>query len=65
MKSLFLLLPGMILLLACDPDSGPAGEPEITKTVTGSFISTSNKFEQPMPEKRPYEVTVHGHTRVD
>jgi oligopeptidase B len=65
MKNQLLLLPVVILLLACQPDSGPDGQSKTVRTVPGSFNSTTNIVEQPMPEKRPHEITVHGHTRVD
>lgn len=50
MKVHFLLLASLACLLACKP---------ATESVTEA------QLEQPMPEKRPHEMTLHNHTRVD
>ncbi len=56
MKILFLIAISLSFLMACKP----ASENE-AKTQT----ETETRMVQPMPEKRPQELTLHGHTRVD
>jgi oligopeptidase B len=46
-----------VSLLACDPQS-KSDSPPLVNLVP-------NQAEEPMPEKRPHEMTLHGDTRVD
>ena len=50
MKFQILMIASLSCLVACKP----AAETE-----------TQTQAEQPMPEKRPHELTLHDHTRVD
>ena len=69
MKIYFLLLITTVFLLGCEPASEPVGdpvgqvEPESSNQKTANI--ESSPLEQPMPVKRPHEMTLHGHTRVD
>jgi len=65
MKVSFLLFISTVLLIACEPASGPVGQSEPDSKDQSTFNTESTLAEQPMPEKRPHEMTLHGHTRVD
>lgn len=55
----------LFLLIACKPGSehAPPAEPVTGNRV--SFSSPATTVTQPMPAKRPHEMTLHGHTRID
>lgn len=61
MRNYLLLLLCTAFLMACKP----ASEPVAQDLTNGSLPAPSNLVKQPMPEKRPHEMTLHGHTRVD
>jgi oligopeptidase B len=62
MRTQFLVLFSTVFLLACKP----ASEPVTTSSADQKPVNTASTFlEQPMPEQRPHEMTLHGHTRVD
>ena len=65
MKIHRLLIVGAVFLIACKPgsESTPQLSPELASQEPPTTESTP--LEQPMPEKRPHEMTLHGHTRVD
>lgn len=60
MRTQLICLSSVMILMACEP----AAEPPAT-TQQASVNAESTLLEQPMPEKRPHEMTLHGHTRVD
>ena len=55
MKIFLFLLVSMSCLVACKPASEISTPAEVTSAPVG----------EPMLEKRPHEMTLHGHTRVD
>src|SRR5210317_1534890 len=60
-----LVVLSMLFLIACKPAQEPiaqAGQP-IGKQ--SAINAPSINVSQPMPEKRPHEMKLHGHTRVD
>ena len=61
---LFLLL-SLAFLFACEPAVEPVAGPESQSNVPSAINNDPATLEQPMPEKRPHEMTLHGHTRVD
>lgn len=62
MRSRLLFLFCSVFLLACEP----ASDPIATRAADQKPESTASiLLEQPMPEQRPHEMTLHGHTRVD
>jgi len=64
MKIQFLFVLTMLFLAACEPASNPVAQTE-SGTESDPFNAPSTNVKQPMPEKRPHEMTLHGHTRVD
>jgi oligopeptidase B len=48
--------------MACEPAIDPVGQAQ-PQAADPKPVSTT--VEQPMPAKRPHEMTLHGHTRVD
>jgi len=65
MKILGLVLVSMALLLSCEPASRPAGQTKTVRPGKASIEPPTIATIQPMPDKRPYEMTLHGHTRID
>jgi len=65
MKILGIILFSTMFLFSCDRASTPAGQVEAAQPGQGSLESPPTKTDQPMPEKRPHEMTLHGHTRID
>ncbi len=65
MRIQLLLLVSSVFLLACEPVSDPVAQWEPKLTGHNPLNIASNLLEQPMPEKRPHEMTLHGHTRID
>lgn len=65
MKIHVLLLFSMLFLIACEPAPEPVGQTGQRTEDQDYFNSPSTNVNQPMPEKRPHEMTLHGHTRVD
>ena len=65
MKFHRLLLISSVFLVACEPVSEPEGLAESLNNDQEPNHSISINMEQPMPEQRPHEMTLHGHTRVD
>ena len=64
MRNYLFLLLSLAFLFACKPAVEPAAESESQADVA-VVTNEPAKLEQPMPEKRPHEMTLHGHTRVD
>ncbi len=62
---LLLLLVSAAFLIACEPASERIGQLDSQSKSLNSLNNESTHVEQPMPEKRPHEMTLHGHTRVD
>jgi len=60
-----LVLVSAVFLSACEPATEPVAQSGSNFANQNPLNTASNLVEQPMPEKRPYEMTVHGHTRVD
>ena len=65
MKNHLLLLAVSLFLVACEPATDPVSQAETPPADQGPVNDTTTSMEQPMPEKRPHEMTLHGHTRVD
>jgi oligopeptidase B len=65
MKSYLFLLVSTAFLMACEPASEPIGQSEPDVKDQSPLSNESTLMEQPMPAKRPHEMTLHGHTRVD
>jgi len=65
MKNLLLLTLGTLFLLACEPSSAPVGPAQAVRKDPGHFNFPTTTMSEPMPAKRPHEMTLHGHTRVD
>ena len=55
MKTSLLFLAGICCLVACKPATEISAPVEVTSAEVG----------EPMLEKRPHEMTLHGHTRND
>jgi len=63
MRSLYLVGAMTLLVLAgCQPSEPP---PAATANTTTESASQPSPMSEPMPEKRPHEMTLHGDTRVD
>lgn len=65
MRIYILLLVSVAFLMACEPASDPVGQDETNSKNHNTLNTELNHLEQPMPEKRPHEMTMHGHTRID
>jgi len=65
MKTHFLLFVSTVFLIACEPATETVGQVESQPEDQNTMNTESTLVEQPMPEKRPHEMTLHGHTRVD
>jgi len=65
MKILGLILATTMLLISCEPVSQPAGETGAAQPGQASIEPTTTMTNEPMPEKRPHEMTLHDHTRID
>ena len=65
MKTHILLIFSVIFLIACEPASESVSQSEPVNSDQDSPSFPSTNVNQPMPEKRPHEMTLHGHTRVD
>ena len=65
MKIHRLLLICSLFLVACEPVPEPEGLAESLNNAQEPHHSISINMEQPMPEQRPHEMTLHGDTRVD
>src|SRR5210317_288869 len=65
MKIQHMFIVSMLFLIACEPVAGPVDPSALKVTNPNPFHNPSNNVKQPMPEKRPHEMTLHGHTRVD
>jgi len=64
-KTHILLIFSVIFLIACEPASESVSQSEPVNSDQDSPSFPSTNVNQPMPEKRPHEMTLHGHTRVD
>ena len=62
MKTHFLIVASALLLLACEPASEPDSQVDNAISESKPVSDNSTSLEQPMPEKRPHEMTLHGHT---
>lgn len=65
MKTHLLLLVCTVFLMACKPQSESVEQSEPDAAAASAPITQSILAEQPVPEKRPHEMTLHGHTRND
>lgn len=65
MKIRSLIFACTLSLLACEPASKPAGNAGTAPAEQALTAPPTMTKNQPMPEKRPYEMTLHGITRVD
>jgi oligopeptidase B len=65
MRTHLLLLLSIAFLVACEPAVEPVAKSESLADAAPAETTDPINLEQPMPEKRPHEMTVHGHTRVD
>ena len=65
MKTHVLLIFSTMFLIACEPASESVSQSGPVKSDQDSPDSPSTNVNQPMPEKHPHEMTLHGHTRVD
>ena len=65
MKTHILLIFSTMFLIACEPAPESISQSGPVKSEQDSPDSPSTNVNQPMPEKRPHEMTLHGHTRVD
>ncbi len=65
MRIHFLLPLSILFLIACEPVSDPAGQTQAQASDPSPVDIASTTVEQPMPAKRPHEMTLHGHTRID
>jgi oligopeptidase B len=65
MKILGLVFVTVMFLLSCGPASEPAGQVGAAQTDQASLESPTIMINQPMPKKRPHEMTLHGITRID
>ena len=65
MRAQFLLFISVAFLMACEPAAETVGQAEPAPTDQNTLNTESILVEQPMPAKRPHEMTLHGHTRVD
>ena len=65
MRIQFLLFVSTTFLIACKPASEPVGQADPDPQDKNTLNTETTLAEQPMPEKRPHEMTLHGHTRVD
>jgi oligopeptidase B len=65
MRAFLFLLLSLAFLFACEPAVEPVAKSESNVNESSTVTDEPAKLEQPMPEKRPHEMTLHGHTRVD
>jgi len=65
MRTPFLLFISTAFLIACEPATEPVGQVDSQPENQNTLNTESTLVEQPMPAKRPHEMTLHGHTRVD
>ncbi len=65
MKTYVFLILSTIFLIACEPAPESVSQSEPVKSDQDSPDTPSTNVNQPMPEKRHHEMTLHGHTRVD
>jgi oligopeptidase B len=63
MRPVFTATAAVWLLTACHPAEEPAVGAADPKSQTGT--ADIQELQEPMPEKRPHEMTLHGITRVD
>jgi len=65
MKAHLSLLASAVIVLACEPATESVGRAEPNPTEQKSLNTASTLSEQPVAAKRPHEMTLHGHSRVD
>jgi oligopeptidase B len=65
MKIRHALVLSTLFVIACKPAQEPVAQTEQPIEKRNSINTPSINVNQPMPEKRPHEMTLHGHTRVD
>ena len=65
MKTYVFLILSTMFLIACEPAPESISQSEPVQSDQDSPDFPSTNVNQPMPEKRPHEMTLHGHTRVD
>ena len=65
MKVYPFLLVSTAFLFACEPATEPVGQVASNPAEKESSGTVTGALKQPMAAKRPHEMTLHGHTRVD
>ncbi len=65
MKTRILTILSVVFLCSCKPASGPIGEATPVQADPGSVNTPTATVNEPMPEKRPHAMTLHGHIRID
>ena len=65
MRLCIFVLISAVFFVACNPAAEPAAQAETRLAEQGAPINESTAVEEPMPAKRPHEMTLHGHTRID
>jgi oligopeptidase B len=65
MHKLILMFAALTSLAACNPADDPPGKAVVQTGGPEASQTTSKTIEEPMPAKRPHEMTIHDHTRVD
>jgi oligopeptidase B len=65
MKTSLLFAVSLGCLVACKPTADPGGQTKLEPVQEAQPEMTSLTVEEPAAEKRPHELTQHGHTRQD
>ena len=65
MRLCFLVLISAVFFVACKPVAEPVAQAETQSAEQNAPNNESTAVEEPMPAKRPHEMTLHGHTRTD
>jgi oligopeptidase B len=65
MKTSLLFAVSLGCLVACKPTADPGGQTKLEPVQEAHPEMTSLTVEEPAAEKRPHELTQHGHTRQD
>ncbi len=65
MKAFIYPFLGILLLTACKPGTEPVGQAQPQADAPEVVSIAQDILEQPMAAKKPHEMTLHGHTRVD
>ena len=65
MKALLYPFLGVLFLTACKPGTEPVSQAQPQAESPEVVSLAQDSLEQPMAQKKPHEMTLHGHTRVD